>query len=143
MIGVIIVAHGKLAEELLKAAQHVVGEQAYVETVNIIPQDSDDDARDAMMKAVSRCNTGKGVMILTDMFGGVPSNLAMSLLGHGRIEVVAGVNLPMLIRLFSIRKDTPLEKTALKVQEAGRKYINIASVLLSNESDSLKTASEK
>lgn len=134
MIGIVLVTHGRLAEEFIAAAAHVVGDQQYLEAVCIDPKrDNGEQLREDIMQAVQRVDTGKGVMILTDMFGGMPSNLAISLMSHGRIEVVAGLNLPMLIRLLSIRRDTPLEKAALAVQEAGRKYINVASTLLDNE----------
>lgn len=135
MIGVVIVTHGSLAQALIEAAHAVVGHQQYVEAIQIDPQQSDEVQRENIRQAVSRSETGDGVMILTDMFGGTPSNLAISMLSKGNIEVVAGVNLPMLIRLFSIRKDTSLSLAAIAVQEAGRKYINVASTLLNGRND--------
>lgn len=134
MIGVVLVTHGSLASALIEASQAVVGRQQYVEAVRINPEDSTEDQLQLIKQAVSRTETGDGVMILTDMFGGTPSNLSISLLSKGNIEVVAGVNLPMLIKLFSIRKDTSLSLAAIAVQEAGRKYINVASALLTPDS---------
>jgi mannose PTS system EIIA component len=130
MIGLIIVTHGRLAEEFIHAMEHVVGKQAQIEAISIGPEDRMDSRRNDISAAVQRVETGDGVIILTDMFGGTPSNLAISLLQEGKIEVVAGLNLPMLVKLARIRVDCNLHKAAAAAQDAGRKYINIASQVL-------------
>ena len=130
MIGLVLVTHGRLAEEFRHALEHVVGPQDQIEAVAIGPEDRMETRRGDIAAAVSRVDTGQGVIILTDMFGGTPSNLAISLLELGRVEVVAGLNLPMLVKLARIRKDTGLDKAATAAQDAGRKYINVASRIL-------------
>ncbi len=130
MIGLVLVTHGRLAEEFKSALEHVVGPQELIETVAIGPEDNMDLRRKDIEIAVARADTGSGVILLTDMFGGTPSNLAISLLSGGKIEVLAGLNLPMLVKLARIRKDQPLEKAVLMAQEAGRKYITVASQFL-------------
>jgi PTS system mannose-specific IIA component len=130
MIGIVVVTHGRLAEEFIRALEHVVGRQARIEAVCIGPDDKMDERRADIAKAVARTEAGKGVVILTDMFGGTPSNLAISLLEEGRVEVVAGLNLPMLVKLARIRSDCTLHKAVTAAQDAGRKYINIASQVL-------------
>jgi mannose PTS system EIIA component len=130
MIGLVIVTHGRLAEEFIHAMEHVVGKQTQIEAVSIGPEDRMDMRRSDITDAVARVETGDGVIILTDMFGGTPSNLAISLLQEGKIEVVAGLNLPMLVKLARIRVDCNLHKAASAAQDAGRKYINIASQVL-------------
>lgn len=130
MIGLVLVTHGRLAEEFLHALEHIVGRQTGIETISIGPDDRMEDRRADIAAAVARADTGKGVIMLTDMFGGTPSNLAISLLEIGRVEVVAGLNLPMLVKLARVRKDANLEKAASAAQDAGRKYINIASQIL-------------
>jgi mannose PTS system EIIA component len=130
MIGLVIVTHGRLAEEFIHAMEHVVGKQTQIEAVSIGPEDRMDMRRTDITDAVARVETGEGVIILTDMFGGTPSNLAISLLQEGKIEVVAGLNLPMLVKLARIRVDCNLHKAAAAAQDAGRKYINIASQVL-------------
>lgn len=130
MIGMVLVTHGRLAAEFVAALEHVVGKQDGVAAVCIAPDDDMEARRQAIIAGVETVDTGDGVVILTDMFGGTPSNLAMSVLGRGRIEVVAGVNLPMLIKLASLRGQEPLERAVVQAQEAGRKYINVASQLL-------------
>lgn len=131
MIGLVLVTHGKLAEELLAAMVHVVGPQESVRTVCIFPEDDMTTRRadiDAAAKAVDK---GQGIIVLTDLFGGTPSNLSISLLEtHKNIEVLAGVNLPMLIKLATVRKSEALHAAAVQACEAGRKYINVASELL-------------
>ena len=131
MIGLVLVTHGKLAEEFRNALEHVVGPQKLLETVSIGPEDDMDQRRMDIIEAVSRAEDGEGVIILTDMFGGTPSNLSISVMDGGRIEVVAGVNLPMLIKLASIRAEGNMQKALAEAQEAGRKYINVASRVLS------------
>jgi mannose PTS system EIIA component len=130
MIGLVIVTHGRLANEFIHAMEHVVGKQAAIEAICIGPEDRMDQRRNDIAAAVARVEAGHGVIILTDMFGGTPSNLAISLLQEGKVEVVAGLNLPMLVKLARIRVDYNLHKAAAAAQDAGRKYINIASQVL-------------
>jgi mannose PTS system EIIA component len=130
MIGLVLVTHGRLAEEFLSALEHIVGPQSAVETIAIGADDKVEARRSDIAAAIGRVDAGAGVIILTDMFGGTPSNLAISLLEIGRIEVVAGLNLPMLVKLARIRKDYTLDKAATAAQDAGRKYINVASQIL-------------
>lgn len=134
MIGLVFVTHGNLAKEFVAAMEHVVGEQECVECVCIGPNDNMDERRQEILQKAKDLDKGDGVLLLTDMFGGTPSNLAMSVIGHGNFDVIAGVNLPMLIKLASVRKDTPLSGCVLCAQEAGKKYINIASQLLGSAS---------
>ncbi len=133
MIGLVLVTHGRLAQEFIHALEHVVGKQSSIEAVCIGPDDKMDERRKDIAAAIARVNMGQGVIILTDMFGGTPSNLSISLLEEGKIEVVAGLNLPMLVKLARVRKDTNLHKAAAAAQDAGRKYINIASQVLQGE----------
>ncbi len=133
MIGLVLVTHGQLAAEFRAALEHVVGPQQACETISIGPDDDMEERRRDIMAAVERVNDGSGVILLTDMFGGTPSNLAISVMDPGRIEVVAGVNLPMLIKLASMRSDSDLEDVIVAAQEAGRKYINVASRILNSE----------
>ncbi|SMC89542.1 PTS sugar transporter subunit IIA [Rhizobium sp. RU36D] len=133
MIGLVLVTHGKLAEEFHHAVEHVVGPQKFVETVSIGPEDDMDQRRQDILDAVMRADDGHGVIILTDMFGGTPSNLAISVMNSGRIEVIAGVNLPMLIKLAGVRGENNMEKALIDASEAGRKYINVASRVLSGK----------
>ena len=130
MIGLVLVTHGRLAEEFLNALEHVVGSQSNMETISIGPEDDMEARRADILDAVSRADDNDGVIILTDMFGGTPSNLAISLMETGRVEIIAGINLPMLIKLASIRADTTLSEAVEQAQEAGRKYIHVASQLL-------------
>jgi mannose PTS system EIIA component len=130
MIGLVLVTHGRLAEEFVHALEHVVGKQDMLKAVCIGPDDKMEARRDDIAASVKSVDSGEGVIILTDMFGGTPSNLAISLLEEGRVEVVAGLNLPMLVKLVRVRKDSNLHKAAAAAQDAGRKYINIASQIL-------------
>jgi mannose PTS system EIIA component len=130
MIGLILVTHGRLAEEFLVALEHVVGPQTQVATVCIGPRDDMESRRKEIAAAIRQVDTGKGVVILSDLFGGTPSNLAISLLDAGRVEVIAGVNLPMLIRLDSARKCMDVKDAVAAAREAGRKYISVASEVL-------------
>ena len=132
MIGLVIVTHGRLAEEFVFAMEHVVGPQSAVEAICIGPEDDMERRRKDILAACGRVDTGAGVILLTDMFGGTPSNLAISVMDRGKIEVIAGVNLPMLIKLASLRQNESLERSVLGAQEAGRKYINVASQLLAD-----------
>jgi PTS system mannose-specific IIA component len=133
MIGLVIVTHGRLAEELISALEHVVGPQANISAVCIGPDDDMEQRRASILDSVARAEEGNGVVLLTDMFGGTPSNLAISIMDKANVEVIAGVNLPMLIKLASVRQTESLEEAAQSAQEAGRKYINIASRLLTQE----------
>ena len=130
MIGLVLVTHGRLAVELVSALEHVVGSQENVATVCIGPDDDMEQRRAEIMKSTKDVDDGDGVILLTDMFGGTPSNLAISIMDNRKIEVIAGVNLPMLIKLASIRDAGSLLEAATGAQDAGRKYINIASQLL-------------
>ena len=130
MLGIILVTHGNLAKEFVAAMQHVVGPQEQIDTVCIGPEDNMESRREEIMQKVENVNTGDGTIVLTDLFGGTPSNLAISIMDKAKVEVLAGVNLPMLIKIATLRKDKNLKDTALGAQEAGKKYINIASQLL-------------
>ena len=130
MIGLVLVTHGGLATEFRVAMEHVVGPQEAVETVCIGPDDDMEARRADIAAAVQRVDAGAGVILLTDLFGGTPSNLAISLLKAGHIEVIAGVNLPMLIRLESARRNMSVTQAVAAAREAGRKYISVASELL-------------
>lgn len=134
MIGLVIVTHGRLAIELRAAAEHVVGPQDNMHTICIGPDDDMERRRDDIRNAVSSADTGEGVILLTDMFGGTPSNLAISLLKAGKVEVIAGVNLPMLIKLAEARRMHGLDEAAKKARDAGVRYIAIASEILNGES---------
>ena len=133
MIGLVLVTHGKLAEEFRHAVEHVVGPQKNIETVCIGPEDDMDQRRQDILDAVERANSGTGVIILTDMFGGTPSNLSISVMESGTTEVIAGVNLPMLIKLAGVRGENDMERALAEASEAGRKYINVASRVLSGK----------
>ena len=126
----ILVTHGRLAEEFVHAMEHVVGKQADVATVCIGPQDDMEQKRKEIAQAIKRVDSGQGAVILTDLFGGTPSNLAISLLKAGKTEVIAGINLPMLIRLAGARKDMDLAAATAAARDAGRNYITIASEFL-------------
>ena len=130
MIGLVLVTHGKLAVEFRAALEHVVGAQTQIETVSIGPDDDVERRRQDILDAVKKVEDGSGVILLTDMFGGTPSNLAISVMDAGTVEVIAGVNLPMLIKLASVRGEKPLIEAVADAQEAGRKYINVASQVL-------------
>ncbi len=130
MIGIVLVTHGRLAEEFKHAVEHVVGPQENMETVSIGADDDMEQRRQDILDAIDRAGTGNGVIILTDMFGGTPSNLAISAMEPGSVEVVAGVNLPMLIKLTSVRRNDNLPAALEQAQTAGRKYINVASQVL-------------
>ena len=133
MIGLVLVTHGQLAAEFRHAVEHVVGPQDNFETVAIGADDDMEQRRRDIVDAVARVDTGTGVIVLTDMFGGTPSNLAISVMESGRTEVLAGMNLPMLIKLSSIRKGDNMAAALDEAQAAGRKYINVASQLLSSK----------
>ncbi len=130
MIGIVLVTHGNLADEFLSAMQHVVGPQGQIETACIGPNDDMNERREDILNKVNAVDTGEGVIVLTDMFGGTPSNLAISIMDRANVEVIAGINLPMLVKLSNLRKDKPLREAVDGAKEAGIKYITIASELL-------------
>ena len=132
MIGVVVVTHGQLATELVNAAEMIVGDLPSFTAVSIGWHDDVNDAREEIAQAIARVRGEEGVLLLTDMFGGTPSNLAISVMDRGKVEVIAGVNLPMLIKLASLRQNEKLDRAVLGAQEAGRKYINVASQLLAD-----------
>lgn len=133
MIGLVLVTHGRLAEEFRNAVEHVIGPQPHFETVAIGPDDDMERRRGDIIEAVARADTGTGVIILTDMFGGTPSNLAISVMQSGAVEVIAGMNLPMLIKLSSVRTGNDMALALEEAQTAGRKYINVASKVLTGK----------
>ena len=133
MIGLVIVTHGGLALEFRSALEHVVGPQTQLETVSIGPDDDMSVRRGQILDAVRRTNNGEGVIILTDMFGGTPSNLAISVMDEASVEVIAGINLPILVKLASVRGELNLTDAVANAREAGRKYIKVASQELSGE----------
>jgi PTS system mannose-specific IIA component len=129
----VLVTHGRLADELVAALEHVVGPQPCVGTVCIGPEDDMEQRRRDILQSVAKVDEGTGVVVLTDMFGGTPSNLAISIMDKAKVEVIAGVNLPMLIKLASVRHHETLVAAVSSAQEAGRKYINVASRLLAQD----------
>ena len=130
MIGIVVVSHGKLARELVRATEHGVGEQEYFRSISIEAEDDIDARREQIRETVAACNTGKGVIIVTDMFGGTPSNLAISVMPDARIDVIAGVNLPMLIKLIEVRDQVKFEEAVRVGRDAGQKYIRVASEVM-------------
>jgi mannose PTS system EIIA component len=130
MIGLVLVSHGQLATEFRAAMEHVVGRQTQLAVVCIGPEDDMDLRRGEIMDAIHAVDDGAGVVVLTDMFGGTPSNLAISAMNGSNVEVVAGINLPMLVKLAKVRETCPLAEAVVQAQDAGRKYINVASHIL-------------
>jgi len=128
----VLVTHGRLAAEFIAALEHVVGPQSHIAAVCIGPEDDMEKRRADILDSVRTVDSGAGVVLLTDMFGGTPSNLAISVMDRAKIEVIAGINLPMLIKLASLRQSEPLAEAVRGAQEAGRKYINVASQLLAD-----------
>jgi PTS system mannose-specific IIA component len=133
MIGLVIVTHGGLALEFRNALEHVVGGQTQLETVAIGPEDDPTECRQQILDAIRRVENGSGVIILTDMFGGTPSNLAISVMDEANAEVIAGINLPILVKLASIRTELNLAEAVAMARDAGKKYIKVASQELSGE----------
>jgi PTS system mannose-specific IIA component len=133
MIGMVLVTHGQLATGFRAALEHVVGPQSRFETITIGPEDDMEQRRADILAAVSRVQDGSGVVLLTDMFGGTPSNLAISVMDGGRIEVICGINLPMLIKLATLRETTDLDHAVAEARDAGRKYITVASKVLTGK----------
>jgi PTS system mannose-specific IIA component len=130
MIGIVIVTHGNLAKEFRAALEHIVGPQDQITTICILPEDNMEERRSAILEAIATVDSGDGCVLLTDMFGGTPSNLSISAMEEARIEVIAGINLPMLVKLARIREECPLPDAIKLAQEAGRKYIHVASQVL-------------
>jgi len=130
MIGVVLVTHGQLARNFRETLEHVVGPQKQIEAVSIDPNDDMEQRRKDIIEAIKRVDSGEGVAVLTDMFGGTPSNLAISCMSRPNVEVLAGVNMPMLVKLASVRKECPLADAVVAAQAAGRKYVTIASRML-------------
>src|SRR3981189_2566323 len=133
MIGLVLVTHGRLADEFKAALEHVMGPQKQIEAVTIGAEDDSDLCRSDIIEAVNRVDTGDGVAILTDMFGGTPSNLAISCMSRPKVEVLAGINLPMLVKLAKVREERSLPDAIAMAQEAGRKYVTIASRVLAGK----------
>ena len=130
MIGLVLVAHGALADEFLSAMQYVVGPQKQIATVGLFPKDDIQKRREEILQKVREVDDGSGVIVLTDMFGGTPSNLSISIIERGNVEVLAGLNLPMLIKLSGLREDISLKEAVEAAQDADKKYITIASKFL-------------
>ena len=133
MIGMVLVTHGQLATGFRAALEHVVGPQSRFETITIGPEDDMEGRRADILSAVARVQDGSGVVLLTDMFGGTPSNLAISVMDGGRIEVICGINLPMLIKLATVRETVDLDHAVIEARDAGRKYITVASKVLTGK----------
>ncbi|HWK34736.1 PTS sugar transporter subunit IIA [Sphingomonas sp.] len=130
MIGLVLVTHGRLAVEFVTAMEHVIGQQTAIETICIGPDDDMEERRSDIARAIAAVDAGAGVIVLTDLFGGTPSNLAISLMVPGSVEVIAGINLPMLIRLGGARKAMKVAEAVAAARDAGRKYISVASEVL-------------
>lgn len=130
MIGMVVVTHGKLAEEFIAAMEHVVGQQEQVRAICIGPDDDMEQRRSDILRSVAEVDDGTGVVVFTDMFGGTPSNLAISIMDRGKVEVIAGANLPMLIKMATVRRQESLGKAVCAARDAGVKYIYVASTLL-------------
>jgi PTS system mannose-specific IIA component len=133
MIGLVIVTHGGLAAEFRAALEHIVGAQQQIETISIGPEDDMVERRRQILDAVARTDTGQGCILLTDMFGGTPANLAISIMDEANVEVIAGINLPILVKLATVRAELPLREAVLLARDAGRKYIKVASQELSGD----------
>ena len=131
MIGLVLVTHGQLAQAFISALEHVVGPQTHIIPIAVDAEECSDGCRQKIIDAVASVDTGSGAIVLTDMFGGTPSNLALSAMAEGKVEVIAGMNLPMLIKLAKIRDEATISQAVIAAQEAGKKYIHIASSLLS------------
>ena len=134
MIGLVLVTHGNLGAEFIKVTEHVVGKQDNLLAVHVESDGCADTCRKEIIESIDLVNNGEGVIVLTDMFGGTPSNLALSITDEKNIEVLAGVNIPMLIKLVTNRENIPVQQAVMEAKEAGRKYINVASELLKNGS---------
>ena len=133
MIGLVLVTHGRLAVEFRAALEHIVGQQKQIEAITIGPDDDVEQRRRDIIEAVKSADSGDGVVILTDMFGGTPSNLSISVMNRPNVEVLAGINLPMLVKLAKVRGEYPLEKAVIAAQDAGKKYLTVASRVLAGK----------
>jgi mannose PTS system EIIA component len=133
MIGLVLVTHGRLAVEFRAALEHVMGPQRQIEAITIGPDDDVEGRRHDIVEAVQRVDSGEGVAILTDMFGGTPSNLAISVMNRPNVEVLAGINMPMLVKFAKVREECPLAEAVVAAQAAGRKYVTIASRILAGK----------
>ena len=133
MIGMVLVTHGRLAQEFVSALEHVVGPQTGIAAICIGADDNMEQRRKEILDSVAKVDDGDGVVLLTDMFGGTPSNLAISVMSRPQVEVLAGINLPMLVKLAKVRDECPLQEAVLAAQEAGRKYVTIASRVLAGK----------
>ena len=134
MIGVLVVTHCRLGDALLEAADFILGERPEaMAAVSIDLNENADKLRNKIADGIKKLNSDDGILILTDMFGGTPSNLAISIMEPGLIEVIAGVNLPMLIKLASVRMDDDMDNALEKAVESGKRYINIASQVLNGK----------
>ena len=133
MIGIVIVGHSNISKEFLVALEHISGKQENIVAISIFPDDDIKKKREEIIKSVKKVNKGKGVVILTDMFGGTPSNLAISIMEGSKIDVIAGVNLPMLVKLTSVRSTLTFPEAVDQAKEAGQKYIMTASQILGQE----------
>ncbi len=133
MIGLVIVTHGGLAREFRAALEHIVGPQEQLETISIGPEDDMVARRREILEAVDRTDQGQGVILLTDMFGGTPANLAISVLDEANVEVIAGINLPILVKLATVRSEAPLREAVAVARDAGRKYIKVAGQQLTGD----------
>ena len=138
MIGIVIVSHSNIASEFLSVLKHIVGKQENIEAISIFPDDDVEKKRKEIIKAIKNVDQNKGVVVLTDMFGGTPSNLAISVMDEEKVEVVAGVNLPMLIKISSLRNKSNIKDLIKKSQESGRKYMNVASAFFGETSNCKK-----
>jgi len=132
MIGLVLISHGRLAQAFIEILEHVVGPQKQIAAIGILAEDDMEQRRVELAKAIDTVDTGSGAIVLTDMFGGTPSNIAITMMSREQTEVIAGVNLPMLIRLATIRETLSLEDAVLSAQEAARKYISVASSILND-----------
>jgi mannose PTS system EIIA component len=130
MIGIVIITHGNLAREFRSVLEHVVGPQSQIAAIAITPDDDMEERREAILRAMKSVDTGEGLVLLTDMFGGTPSNLAISAMNGANVEVIAGVNLPMLIKLARVREESHLREAADAARDAGQKYIRVVSEML-------------
>jgi PTS system mannose-specific IIA component len=138
MIGIVIVTHSALADEFLMATQQIVGVVEGIEPISIDPSDPIEEVEKRIKKGIKKVDMGRGVLILTDMFGGTPSNISLSFQEKGKVEIVTGVNLPMLIKLSTVREEKTLDELASFIKAYGQKNIHLASEILERN-----TAGEK
>ena len=138
MIGIVLVSHANIAKEMLGVIEHIVGPQERIKAISIFPNDNMEKKRSEILDSVKKVDAGKGVIVLTDMFGGTPSNLAISIMEEEKVEVVAGVNLPMLIKISSLRNECEIKELIKISQESGRKYMNVASAFFGESKDCKK-----